>query len=239
MPFTVRGTCQVEWTPAYTLTLVSTDGTTLNGDGLTHPLAATLTHTAGGSPVPNKQLLLNTSPAGKVGDGLVRVTGTDGKATFSVSDTSNETVDYTAAMLPRRAITGKESVDWFVPSPPAPPVPPGTPMTLGPPTGYDSIDFPGGSTILYIYTVGNKASIPVSLGIAGVEIALTGNSDLGVTIAPNVTTNGSGNATFTVTEPTPSGTVNATIVAYVVSNPSVAVALSNTPFTGKGNLLWH
>lgn len=112
MPFTVRGTCQVRWNPAYTLVLASADGTTLKADGKTHSLTATLTRTSTGAAVTGRKIQLNTSPSSRAGNGKVAWTDGSGVARFDVSDTDDETVAYTGKLLPGGNPTADLSIVW-------------------------------------------------------------------------------------------------------------------------------
>lgn len=112
MPFTVRGTCQVRWNPAYTLTLTSPDGISLKADGRNHPFKATLTRTSNGSAVVSRKILMNTSPAGRTGNGQVVWTDGNGVASFPVNDTYTESVVYTCKLLPGGIPTANLTLNW-------------------------------------------------------------------------------------------------------------------------------
>jgi len=100
---TVRGKTKVEWTPDFTLTFTSTDGTTLDPGTTLHPLVATLTQTSNGEPVVGRTIRLTTDPTGRVGHGVRGTTDVNGEVTFQVSDVATETVVYTASLIPRPA----------------------------------------------------------------------------------------------------------------------------------------
>ncbi len=116
MSFTVRGVTQVQWGPDYILTLDSPDGTSLDADGKPHPLIAKLVKTSNGAPVSGRNIRLSTSPGGEVGDGSRKMTDSSGKVTFTVSDSNNETVDYTATLVMASGsptpLTATESIQW-------------------------------------------------------------------------------------------------------------------------------
>ena len=116
MSFTVRGVTQVQWGPDYILTLDSPDGTSLDADGKPHPLVAKLVKTSNGAPVSGRNIRLSTSPGGEVGDGSRKMTDSSGKVTFTVSDSSSETVDYTATLVMASGsptpLTATESIQW-------------------------------------------------------------------------------------------------------------------------------
>lgn len=112
MSFVARGITQVVWRPNYTLVLESVDGLSLDADGEPHTLIATLTNTSTGAPIPNKKLLLTTSPAGEVGFGKVKITDSTGRVTFSVSDDDSESVVYTCSLLPERVIQDSITIVW-------------------------------------------------------------------------------------------------------------------------------
>lgn len=114
---TVRGTCAVFWKPAYTLALVSSDGTSLDADGKYHDLVATLTKTATGAAVPGRTIKLATNPTGEIGHRVRKFTGGDGTATFRVADSDDEVVEYTASLIPKPptseiTITATTSITW-------------------------------------------------------------------------------------------------------------------------------
>ncbi len=121
VPFlvTARGICKVTWKQNYTLTLDSPDGISLPSDGKAHRLNAVLTDNTTGLPVPGRSIVLGTSPISRVGDGSLKITDSKGKAVFTVSDATNEIIDYTASLLPRNrtspVITATVEITWGTP----------------------------------------------------------------------------------------------------------------------------
>lgn len=109
---TVRGTAIVDWRPAWTLTLTSPDGLSLDADGESHVLQARLTHTVTGDPIPNRQILLQTVPFGEVGNGELAFTNAAGIATFTVSNEDTESVEYTAQVATSGNIDDTLTIQW-------------------------------------------------------------------------------------------------------------------------------
>lgn len=126
LPSTARGYVTVRWTPASTLTLESPQGASFEADGKSHPLLATLTRIATSKGISGQKLILDTDVAAP-GKGQLRYTNGSGKATFAVSNTDVETVEYTVSLAAGGLTSDPVSVDWTV-SPPPPPVPPVPPV---------------------------------------------------------------------------------------------------------------
>lgn len=120
LPATVTGIAQVVWTGGsggtpYVLDLTSTDGLELDADGKLHSLVGTLTK--GSDAVPNRSILLQTSPRGEVGDLVRKTTSSSGAVTFRVSNTDDEVVIYTAQLLPSPSgssgtVTDSVTITW-------------------------------------------------------------------------------------------------------------------------------
>lgn len=100
MSYTVRGIAKVTWKPNYTISISSPDGLAFDKGTTRHPLVVSLSRTADGTGVANRTILLTTSPTGRPGHGSLARTNTAGSARFSVYDTVDETVTYTANLIP-------------------------------------------------------------------------------------------------------------------------------------------
>lgn len=128
MAVTVRGMCRVDWRPAYTLTLTSTNGSTLPADGRGNEMVATLTRTSNGAAIANKRILLTTYSSGRAGDGARGTTDAQGKFRFQISNTLSEPVWYFGRMLRSRGtssairvtreVTAETMVRWERPNDP-------------------------------------------------------------------------------------------------------------------------
>lgn len=102
----------MRWKPAYTLVVASADGVSLKADGKNHVLTATLTRMSTGAAVPSRNIRLLTSPSSRTGNGKVAWTDGHGVSRFDVSDPNDETVVYTASLLPGGSPSANLSIVW-------------------------------------------------------------------------------------------------------------------------------
>lgn len=193
MSVTVRGQTKVEWRPNMTLTANSPDGTSLDADGEEHDFTATLTNIANGSPVPDRVISLNTNPVSRTGHNSRKITGADGKVTFTIADLFNEVVIYTVSLVPippisEPTVTDDETITWG--------------------TGALLIDLSFTDNVGGIQNVGNSAIVTATCTVSGAPVA-------GISVTLQTTpggqdgdgeikvTNISGVATWTVSESSP------------------------------------
>lgn len=198
LPSTARSYVTVKWTPNFTLTLASPEGTSFPADGKNHPLVATLLRTPSNKAVGGQQLVLGTDVAAP-GKGQIRFTDGSGKATFTVSDTDGGVVNYTASMpggvlsSSPLAITWTTQWELLYPNgfniPNLGTVPVGTPIGLNPWLQFNT----GGGAIAFTYS----ASGPGAGG--GGVFSFDTFSGLWTTSTTTFSASGPGVATYTVT----------------------------------------
>ena len=215
---TCTGVVKITWKPNYTLALVSTDGTELPSGTDKHPLVATLTNTSTGAAVTERSIVLKTNPRSRVGDQKRILTDENGKATFSVSDAASEFVVYTASLIPKPisslpTVTATVTIDWGLAGSNWLIDVIATPQTVSP---GDSI-----SVSLHMHnSISGAPGVGYTLTIKGFD-ADTGFDDLNCN-GLTVTTDGSGNASFSTSQPDPvSGVIS---VDAITPDPILAWA---------------
>ncbi len=207
--------------------------TSVAADGFQTTTVTVTVRDTNNNPVPNKTVDLSTDtglPAGLfISNGGVGTTNASGVVTFTASSTVAQTVNFRAT-IPSDSVTitnGTRSVTFF--SPTGVSATNSTAFASPSTVAADGIQF---STITV--TVRNNANQIVP----GATVTLTGNPNTGVTVAPGtqVTTDGSGNATFQVRSTvgqTVTFTVQATFNGVTTQlNAQPVVAFTSTTATG-------
>jgi hypothetical protein len=199
------------------LSLASQDGTSLPAGTAKHNLIATLTNTSTGKPVSGRKILLQTNPKSRTGDLVNGITDSKGNVTFGVSDSTSEVVAYTASMTPKPnsylpLITSTLDITWGL----------GGQTWLIDVVSVPQTNSAGGSTLVSLHlhsSISNTPGVGYALTIQGFD-ADTGFNDLNCN-GLVVTTDGSGNASFSTSQPDP---VNGVISVSAMSPDDLGFA---------------
>ncbi len=180
--------------PSSTLSTVTASPTTVTADGADQSTVTVTLLGTGNVPVPGKTVIL-TQGAGQstiIPAASPNMTGADGVATFTVTDSNVETVTYTAedtSDSPTVTVNATATVDFEAPAVDAA----NSTLTSSLPK------VPSGQSDTITVTLRDQASNPQP--VAGQTVTLTGTGSVQITPQPATgTTNSSGVATFSATD---------------------------------------